>query len=706
MLLGLLACNGAADLDLDAQDDRCVTVHAGRKALARDGDGYDWGDVGEPFRLQASDLGTYLLYDSNEGYLTGAYERATELESDMTTLEDGLVSPAEWVFADGLVLRNRATDLWLGKNDLVGRDWRAQELTLEDAEGCAEFPELSLDASGEVTQTTWDDGDLYGFTDAHSHLLTNNAFGGYMYHGGAYHRLGVEHALPDCAAAHGEMGRRDFFGYVWDGDGNDTNLMVTLLASLGRGELDVDNHATDGFPTFSDWPNATNRSTHQTQYHRWLERSWMSGLRLVVNHATSNSVICNLMVGEGIAPARYDCDDMTAVDRTIDEAWAMQDWIDAQHGGPGKGWFRIVTTPAEARQVIQDGKLAVVLGIETSDLFRCNLTPREGGPVCDEAYVDEQLDLYWDRGVRAVFPNHKYDNAFTPGDGSNGFLEAGNFFNSGHFTNQTEDCPEGVPTGFDGGGVTLSGLLEPRDEFMSDPPVDMSDFPTSPLDVAIDNAEYLLDGSLDGDYCQNGTLTPVGEALFAGLMQRGMLIELDHLPAHSYARAYELLEANDYPALGTHGRHWDGRLFALDGFSGIGFGQCQDPDDPGSTIRGALSTMELRGEMGSYPSLGFAFDLNGFAGKREGRFVRCEDQTEPIEYPFESYAGDVTFTEPFIGERPVDYNVDGFVHIGMIPELIEDARHDAASDEDLEPLFRSAEAYVRMWEKAEERAGR
>jgi len=45
------------------------------------------------------------------------------------------------------------------------------------------------------------------------------------------------------------------------------------------------------------------------------------------------------------------------------------------------------------------------------------------------------------------------------------------------------------------------------------------------------------------------------------------------------------------------------------------------------------------------------------------------------------------------------------VHIGMLPELIEDVRRDGVSDADLEPLFRSAEAYIRMWEKAEARAG-
>jgi len=80
-----------------------------------------------------------------------------------------------------------------------------------------------------------------------------------------------------------------------------------------------------------------------------------------------------------------------------------------------------------------------------------------------------------------------------------------------------------------------------------------------------------------------------------------------------------------------------------------------------------------------------------------------KEQTNPITYPFTSYAGDVEFTAPYLGNRAVDFNTEGMIHIGLFPELIQDARTDAG-DEALEPLFRSAEAYVRMWELAEARA--
>jgi hypothetical protein len=74
-----------------------------------------------------------------------------------------------------------------------------------------------------------------------------------------------------------------------------------------------------------------------------------------------------------------------------------------------------------------------------------------------------------------------------------------------------------------------------------------------------------------------------------------------------------------------------------------------------------------------------------------------------MQYPFTSVAGDVTFTAPRLGNRAVDFDQEGMVHVGLLPELIQDARADAADDSALEPLFRSAEAYVRMWEKAEAR---
>ena len=75
-----------------------------------------------------------------------------------------------------------------------------------------------------------------------------------------------------------------------------------------------------------------------------------------------------------------------------------------------------------------------------------------------------------------------------------------------------------------------------------------------------------------------------------------------------------------------------------------------------------------------------------------------------MTYPFRSYAGDIKFLEPQLGNRAVDFNTEGMAHVGLLPELIEDVRRDGVTDKELEPLFKSAEGYIRMWEKAEARS--
>lgn len=708
---------GDGEVDVYTMAGGCFSLRSGDLSLHADGEAtYAFSTAAAAaFFLKAADLGTYLLYDENRGYLVaedGPLLRQTRLDSDVTLVNDEYVSGALWELQGSpepgvYTLRHRKTGLFLGTAGLAAEE-SAAALQLEPAAGCTDHPELSLDAEGEIQKTTFDDGTLYGIVDTHSHILSNFGFGGGgIFHGAPFHPLGVEHALSDCAVYHGENGRKDFFGFAFDGAGSDNVDLSELMPAVLAGELPEDNHATVGWPDFTDWPNGPSRSTHQTQYYRWLERAWMAGLRLVVQHATTNSVICDFIAGQGVQPIRYECADMVAVDRILDETYALERYIDAQAGGPGLGFFRIVHTPADARAVIEDGKMAVILGIETSNLFDCFVTPREGAPACDEAYVSERLDHYYERGVRALFPVHKYDNAFSAGDGDRAFIEFGNFFNSGHWSNFTLECPEAVPAVFDKGNVELGGLNMPRDEYFADPPHDFSGFASNPLGTAFPFLANLQDPPLEGDYCQNAGLTALGESLIEQMMARGMILEIDHLPQRSYERVYEILEAADYPAAATHGSNWDGRLYALGGVSKTSLGRCRDPEAPGAMVERLQERVALVEANGGYPAEGFGFDLNGFAGAPGPRFAdgACPtEQADPVIYPFDSYAGDTTFTTPYVGNRQLDFNTEGLVHIGLLPELLHDARGDATSDADLEPLFRSAEGYVRMWEKAEARA--
>lgn len=734
--LSLIGCSDGNDniSSVSPDEESVFGVANGCFAITPDGEGfittspsrenYEVGagqaEEATRFLLRPSDLGKYLLYDENQGYLVSdglTLLRQTALTFDTSVvdgqvvIEDRMQSEGEWQLlaaANGrFKLQHIKSGNYIGSDGTMVDEANATALDFVEQAGCAEFPELSLDASGEVTFTEFEDGSVFGFVETHSHLFTNLAFGGGgTFHGAPFHPLGVEHALEDCDLVHGVDGRRDLMGSGFASD--DITGLAEVLAS---GELSEKDHDTEGYPIFTDWPNAPRSSTHQVQYYKWIERAYLSGLRLLVQHATTNNFLCELVVGIGAQPERFDCNDMVNVDRIIEATYALERYVDALAGGPGMGWFRIVFSPAEAREEIKAGNMAVVLGIETSDLFDCFLVPFGNFSKCTEADVVAKLDEYYEKGVRVLFPVHKYDNGFSAGDGHRGIIDIGNFGHTGHYSNYIK-CPAELltfPVVFDKGGVPFAALNQPRDVYDSPPPVDMSGLPDDVIGTLFPYVPLLYGGSLDdGEYCQNHGLTDLGEFLIMEMMKRGMILEVDHMPRKSYARAYELLEANDYPAMGTHGSNNNGMLYKLGGMSKSNFGRCRSADTPATMDDGFQNRIQLMRDMGAFPAEGFGFDLNGFAGAPGPRFGEnsgCSNQTdEGITYPFKSYAGDVTLERPVVGNRTLDFNTEGMVHLGLVAEVIEDVRRDGVSDEELEPLFKSAEGYIRVWEKSERRS--
>jgi microsomal dipeptidase-like Zn-dependent dipeptidase len=52
-----------------------------------------------------------------------------------------------------------------------------------------------------------------------------------------------------------------------------------------------------------------------------------------------------------------------------------------------------------------------------------------------------------------------------------------------------------------------------------------------------------------------------------------------------------------------------------------------------------------------------------------------------------------------IGERTFDFNREGLAHFGLVPDMLQDLKNVGMPPEDLQALFSSAEAYIRMWER-------
>ena len=88
---------------------------------------------------------------------------------------------------------------------------------------------------------------------------------------------------------------------------------------------------------------------------------------------------------------RYDCDEMASVYRqaAATRAFATRN----------SSWVGIATSPAEARALIAQGKLALVLSVEVTKLF----------PSGD---FIAQLDALRAQGIRSVQVAHHADNRF------------------------------------------------------------------------------------------------------------------------------------------------------------------------------------------------------------------------------------------------------------------------------------------------------
>ncbi len=554
----------------------------------------------------------------------------------------------------------------------------ATEFLLEPVPGCDAYPEVSTNATlvdPRGPQIYWEGGDgddVYGWVDDHAHVTAYEFIGGRINYGATHHKFGIDHALGDCEVNHGPHGSLG------------TVEMVTSSDAM-------QGHETAGWPSYNAWPRHNSLQHHQT-YYKWLERSFLAGQKVLVNLVTHSEILCQL-----VPQKKNDCDGMANTRLQIQRTYELQDYIDAQSGGPGMGWFRVVTSPQQARQVIADGKMAVLLGIEMSKVLNCGEYLDQ--PECSREELVERLDEMEALGVRLIFPVHKFDNAFSGHLPHSGFalgpvLTAGNLAETGHPL-EVEDCPEGDNFGGDAN--------DPRNK------------PEGIFEFLLANFWYLvnqLPGSADTPFAEadprEGTnhlcnirgLTDMGTFLLDELTARGMMIDVDHMSRRGAAAALDYLQAKGYPAISSH--DWTGsdalmqRIAEGGGFIGRFANGNRD------NWMGRLNGIAARyGANSEFMGGGMASDVNGIASLPGSPDTGGGETV--LQYPFTSYDGRVRFDKQVTGDRVFGINDGrGVAHYGLYPDLIADAQQFGGEEaqKGLDVLFRSAEAYLRMWESA------
>lgn len=478
-----------------------------------------------------------------------------------------------------------------------------------------------------------------GFADLHLHQFADLGFGGRVLWGSP---AADDAGLTSCRPRHGPHGLTDVTGNI-------SKLVLRtggLTALLG--------HRTVGTPQFPDWP-AWNDLTHQSVPLSGLIRAVAGGLRLIVMLAVNNELLGRLTGGR-----RYH--DMEAVDRQIQAAKELEAAIDTAAGGPGRGWYRIAYTPAQARRAITEGKLAVVLGVEVDQLF--------GGVIGQGSTTDDlavEVDRLHALGVRHVFPLHLKDNHF----GGAAF------------------------------GIALQWSRRHRPFSRVNPSSSLPVFRMDTADCTAAGYDYR------GGHCNVRGLTPLGEALIQLLMSHRMMIDIDHMSAASRADTLRLTGSANYPVVAGHAELFgaaqpgyrserlltDDEVELIDRHGGIVAPMLRQLSPPVASGSAGAFLTAYRHVAGLLPAgpIALGSDLNGFAG--------LPHPGTPLDYPFPAPVTGATLSRGTLGDRQFDLAADGVAQVGMLPDFLAGLRGLGLREEEGAPLLGSALSYVEAWER-------
>jgi hypothetical protein len=572
-----------------------------------------------PFRMQAAALSQYLLYN-------GQF-----LAPDLSMSD----SPSIWTVAPGgRSISNGGTKLGV---------------TFVPASGCPAYPEAQVDATGTPAAGRSPEASVRGTVEGHAHVTAFELFGGDWHCGRPWSPFGAPSALPaSCAAA--EQG---------------TNGATEAFLDFGGLSRPAGMH---GWPTFVAWPSPT-AVAEEGDYWTAIERAWKAGLRVLVTNLVDNEALCSLMTTR-----HSPCNDMSAVQIQSRDLYALQDYIDAQSGGPGKGFFRIVTDPFQARRVINQGKLAVIEGIEVSRIFGCGEVM--GVPQCDQSQIDAGLNLVRSLGVRTFFPVHEFNNAFggtkmIAGD-TGAIINAGNRTETGSFWT-LEPCPA---TQQDAEQLTVPA---------SGPLAQLLNGPVSTL---LHGNPLPIYGQ--GPQCNTQGLTGLGAYLIGQMIKDHFIIQLDHMDSKTATAALAIAQSQHYS--GVVSAHCCSSPQLFPGVYATGGFVTEPQTEPEAFVNIYKQDKLERSNRYAF-GFGYGSDMNGLA-QQAG-----PDSADPIHYPFKSFDGRVTFTREQWGQRTFDLNTDGLANYGMYADWLQ-ALGQVGGRPFLNDMFNGAEAYLEMWERA------
>ena len=511
-------------------------------------------------------------------------------------------------------------------------------------------------------------GELRGVVDMHTHPMAHLGFGGKIFHGAPdigslmldgtaycdgnnFRATKMEEALSNCYYTH--------FPKALTGGtnpcGNDVRFGTITAMELVKGAQS--HHNSTGFKVFPVWPRY-NDMTHQQMWIDWVHRAFRGGLRVMVALAVNSRTLATVV--DGTPPF----DDKNSGDLQIDEIKGLA----ARHA-----FMEIAYNPAQLRQIVGSGKLAIVIGVELDDLGNFLGDPIiKGDENVSPEQIQKEIQRLHAQGVRYIFPVHVIDNHFGGTAIYQSMFAFANGFQKGEYWDiGCADAESGITFRYEQDVVkeifkTLTGF----------------DQPTPPCQAG---------------HINNRSLTDLGVIAIEEMMRLGMMIDIDHMSQKTADEALSLAECYGYPVNSGHNglrgsvpgevsentrtlKQYK-RIVSLGGMAGVGWSGSKNAG--GFRIAFQEVAMAMNGR-----NLALGTDINGLVVGPE------PPAGNPVSYG-------LRFPMARTGLKKWNYNLEGVAHYGLMPDFFVHLQ-ELGADAELNQLFEGAEAFAQMWECADQ----
>ncbi|WP_437728018.1 LamG-like jellyroll fold domain-containing protein [Sorangium sp. So ce861] len=620
---------------------------------------------------------------------------------------------------------------------------------------------------GAIDHVTLDDvpttGDpVIGAAATHEHVASELAFSGKWFWGSVEGDEAV--AMQSCdGSGHTHAGAAGIC------DVGTFNLLGVDTCCHGGGIGDcyykrTDGHTGDPEHDYLEWPK-WDTNAHPRYWHGYLRRALEGGLKLIVAQAVENYALCSLVRnGVGTNPFRhegFECDMADSLQSIVRQIQFLKA-LASNHAD----FLEIAYSAADARRIISEGKMAMVIGIEADYAWAPYDSP-----------VD-RLEYYHYLGARTAFLAHSLNTRiagtaiYVPE-----FAAHQSFLNC--FLHNVQ-CK-----------------TDPNDPFATDPEhpfaVDQSNqFGCSPAYAtsyeelcSLKLAERFLNaGAWNGfKVYPGGGIVPGADATITGapvavnknvlgltyegaqvvdrMMDKGMLLEIGHISEQAVEDVYALSSARyGYPLVASHvyarrisadgSAGWEGKLgddalqmiAETEGFAGHFTGGDVALDYPSSGVENscARSTRSLAQSVayaadlagkrvawagdfqglgqGVAPRLGYTTDRGDWCKGDPGE--QCSQRGSSLDQcmacmmqPLSSIDSCIPSVDPNLTHYGTQdekdwayFHTRGYAHHGLIAQLHNDLESVGLRPEYLSALRdQSAETFIRTWEKSEYIAG-